>query len=328
MKGLELSRKYYETYGKEMIEKVCPAAKNRIAVGLVGQGSECLGYDDDISADHDYGPSFCMWLLREDYETYGQILAEAYERLPKDFCGVKGRVVSAQGGGRVGVLCIPDFYYSLCGITDVPKTNREWLWLQESRLNMVTNGAVFEDPLGEFTRIREGLLAYFPEDVRKKKIVSRLAFMAQSGQYNYARLMRRREYVGAQIALGDFIKNTCSVVHLLNKTYVPFYKWMHRSLKDCERLPQVYDMLQELCGVDSNASRAAWEETSPKDYKYSLNMKDMRVVWIETICQQVLLELERQGLAVAVEPFLEAHTMEIMEKIQDPFLRSLPIMEG
>ena len=115
MKGLELSEKYYNAFGKEMIEKNFPSLKGRVAAGLVGQGSECLGFDDNISKDHDYGPSFCLWLTREDYQVYGKALAEEYRKLPKDFEGVKGRLDSLHGGGRVGVLCIPDFYYGLLG---------------------------------------------------------------------------------------------------------------------------------------------------------------------------------------------------------------------
>ena len=58
MKGLELAEKYYEAYGRKMIEENFPEIRDQIAAGLVGQGSECLGFDDEISMDHDYGPSF------------------------------------------------------------------------------------------------------------------------------------------------------------------------------------------------------------------------------------------------------------------------------
>ncbi len=92
MKGLELSEKYYNAFGKEMIEKNFPSLKGRVAVGLVGQGSECLGFDDNISKDHDYGPSFCLWLTREDYQVYGKALAEESRKLPKDIERVKGRL--------------------------------------------------------------------------------------------------------------------------------------------------------------------------------------------------------------------------------------------
>lgn len=54
IKGLELSKQYYETYGKPMIAGQFPEYESRIAVGLVGQGSECFGYDDESSRDHDF----------------------------------------------------------------------------------------------------------------------------------------------------------------------------------------------------------------------------------------------------------------------------------
>ena len=64
MKGLELAKNYYLTYGKEMLENEFPTLLPRLAVGLVGQGSECLGYDDDISKDHDFEPCFCIFITK------------------------------------------------------------------------------------------------------------------------------------------------------------------------------------------------------------------------------------------------------------------------
>ena len=66
MKGIELSLKFYEQYGKEMIEGQFAELKGRIAVGLVGHGSECFGFDDEISRDHDFEPGFCLWLTDDD----------------------------------------------------------------------------------------------------------------------------------------------------------------------------------------------------------------------------------------------------------------------
>ena len=62
MKGLELSRKYYEEFGKPMLKEQFPEIEHLIAVGLVGSGSDCYGYDDDISHDHDFEPGFCLFL--------------------------------------------------------------------------------------------------------------------------------------------------------------------------------------------------------------------------------------------------------------------------
>lgn len=326
MKGLELSEKYYLAYGKKMLEEKFPKVAERAAIGLVGQGSECLGFDDEISMDHDYGPSFCIWLTKEDYEKYGKKIAQEYESLPKAFEGVSERIVSAHGKSRVGIHSIPDFYYGLIGCEDTPRSNTEWLRIPESMLCSAVNGKVFLDPLGEFSRIRNELLAFYPEDVRLKKIAARAAVMAQAGQYNYARAMKRGEYVAAQLSLAEFIKSTISMVYLLNKKYTPFYKWMHCGMKELPILSEIGDILNLLIRTKEQAE--AWENTKAQDYLYTLNTKDQRIIIVEAICNLVLQELTSQGLAEGEDNFLENHTMYIMEKIKDPHIRSLQIMEG
>ena len=87
MRGLEEARAFYEEQGAEMIRSRFPGFESRIAVGLAGHGSECFGFDDDISRDHDFSPSFCLWITDEDERRFGFHLFRAYEKLPKEYCG-------------------------------------------------------------------------------------------------------------------------------------------------------------------------------------------------------------------------------------------------
>lgn len=327
MRGLELAEAYYQTYGRKMIAEKFPHLTERTAAGLVGQGSECFGFDDEISKDHDYGPSFCLWLTGEDYAKYGEALQREYDAMPAEFAGERARQVTDQGSGRVGVLSIPDFYYRLLGTERVPETNREWMRLSESNLSTAVNGKVFADPLGEFSAIRNRLLDFYPEDVRLKKIAARAAAMAQSGQYNYARAMKRGENVAAAMAVSEFIKSTISMVYLLNRKYMPFYKWMHRGMKGLPLLSEIGDILNLL--VQTKEQTEAWKDCSAEDYLYTLNTKDQRVIIIEAVCNIILQELAAQGLAENEEEnFLQNHVPSIMGKIQDPYIRSLQILEG
>ena len=65
MKGLELAEKFYYEYGEKMLNDNFSHIKNHIAVGLVGSGSECFGFDDEISRDHDFEPGFCIFIPDE-----------------------------------------------------------------------------------------------------------------------------------------------------------------------------------------------------------------------------------------------------------------------
>ena len=60
MKGLELSKKYYDEYKDILFEEIGDL-KSYLAFGLVGSGSECYGFDDEISKDHDFEPGFCIF---------------------------------------------------------------------------------------------------------------------------------------------------------------------------------------------------------------------------------------------------------------------------
>ena len=308
MKGLETAKQYYEIYGRQMIRGQFPERADQTAAGLVGYGSECLGFDDEISTDHDYGPSFCIWLPRELYQQCGKEMQAAYDALPKEFMGCSARVEEEQGKGRVGVLCLEDFYLEILGTDRVPETEAEWFSLSEASLSTATNGAVFEDPCGKFTRIREGLLSYYPQEVWRKKLAESLARAAQAGQYNYARAMKRGERIAAEIALTEFVKETMQIVYLLNKKYAPFYKWMHRGMKELVVCSEIGDMLALLYQIPDPA--AAWEGVGAGDFLYHLNTDDGRVLVIEAVCNVLVQTLNEMELSGRQDNFLQNHVAE------------------
>jgi len=325
MNGLELSLKYYIEYGLPMIRDKFSDYEERIAVGLVGSGSECYGFDDDLSTDHDFGPSFCLWLEDEDYEKIGAGLSDSYKELPETFMGYK-RIVSAHGMGRTGVFRRGDFYRKFTGKPDAALTLNDWLTIPEHFLAEVTNGKVFRDDLGEFSKNRSLLLNYYPEDVRIKKIAARAAAMAQSGQYNYSRSMRRSEIVAARLSLDEFIRSTISMVYLLNKKYQPFSKWTFRGLESLHILAETRKMIEQL--VFLPVQKDAWSKETDYMWKYRLNMNDRAVYLIEYICELIITELIKQGLTEDHDLFLEHHTASIMSRIKNEKIRDLHVMIG
>ena len=273
--GMELSREYYEAFGRPMIHEKFPEYEDRIATGLAGEGSECFGFDDEHSRDHDFGPAFCMWLDDETAVAVGERLQAEYERLPMWFGGVKTRRDSALSGHRTGVWRISEFYGRFLSAPGVPGDLMEWLRLPESYLAAAVNGQVFTDPSGIFTGIRGELLKGYPEDVRIKKMVARAAVMSQAGQYNYPRCKKRGEEVAAALALGEFMKAGMSMIYLLNRRYAPFYKWMHRGMRDLPVLGETSELFAALAGP----AKAGEKQRT-----------------VEEICAAAAKELKRQGL--------------------------------
>ena len=307
MKGMELARSYYEQYG-DQIRGRFPQYAGRMAFGLVGEGSECYGYDDDISQDHDFGPGFCIWITRDTVKAIGSELQAAYEALPKNFRGYT-RQETAEGAGRVGVLPIDRFYARYTNCIDVPKTNLEWLRIPERFLSIATNGEVFSDPEGEFSRIRAQLQRFYPQDVLRKKIAARAAVMSQSGQYNFPRCMNRGDVNAAYLATGEFVRAASSMLYLLERKYMPFYKWAFRGMQDFGICAPQAAQLQQLIALGNGAETAG-----------------QRQGIIESICTAVAAELNRQGLSNTTDPFLQNHLPQIMGGIQDPEIRSLHVM--
>jgi len=304
---LKISRKYFETFAQPRLKLSFPALYRRLAVGLVGNGSECFGFDDMNSRDHDWGVDFFIWTRDEDKDMT-QILSEWKSQLFKEEPPEFVRS-NSEYGARIGIMTSGEFYAGLTGTPQGPKTIYEWVHAPEENLAMAVNGSVFYDGFGEFTKTRNYILEYYPEDLRLKKIAAKCMILAQTGQYNHGRTARRGDKVTLRIVLSRFTEAAMSLAFLLKKNYKPYYKWSYRSL--CG-LPdpgaQIADILLKLAeagGLDSNS--------------FYLRQK-----LITELCEIFTNELKAQGLSSSNDWFLTTHAQEVQNKIQDNALRALP----
>ncbi len=303
MKGIDLAKAYYEEYGRPMLERDFPEHLNKIAVGLVGHGSECFGFDDEVSRDHDYQAGFCIFIRKEDEKDIGFKLMRAYNNLPKEFKGIALEEKSAYGNKGRGVQIIEDFYRFYTGRDGAPETMGDWLYTPSHYLAQATNGEVFYDGLGEFSRIREEILLGMPEDVRLKKISACSLAMAQTGQYNFPRMLSRGDKATAELCLSRFVEYACEMVHLLNKSYAPYYKWLLRSAES-----------QFILGDKVKLLRNLSEESVFDDEKISL---------AEEFCKAVIDELVSCGLSKYQGDYLEPYAFYVNENVSDSELRNL-----
>ena len=312
MKGLELSRQFYLKYGAPMLHEQFPALEGLLAVGLFGSGSECFGFDDEISQDHDFEPGFCLLLpdealvdRRAEFE-----LERAYAKLPKEFMGFRRSPLNPVGGNRHGVMRTADFFMSKTGTPDGVLSLREWLLLPEQSLAEATNGEIFRDDAGQVSAIRHSL-AYLPEDVRRKKLAGNLLIMGQAGQYNYPRCLSRGETAAAQLAVGEFVQSAIRVIFLLNRRYLPYYKWSFRALRELSLLSSLHQPLEELISTGNAPAEAKGKQAV-----------------MEEICEAVFAELRTQGLSDWDGNEAEAHAYGVNGRIEDGEIRNLHILSA
>ena len=357
--GLKLARAFWTQMGKPMIAAKYPQYAGRIAAGLVGHGSECYGFDDAYSQDHDFGPRFCLWLTDEDYAAIGEQLEADYEALPRKFSvDAQGRVTfeaharsdasgafpsagagspvtpRAQGANRRdGVFRIGDFFESITGYRTAPAQTapHEWLMLQESTLAAATNGEVFADPTGLFSKTRQGF-KNMPDDVRLALISKRLGMIAQAGQYNLPRSLKRGDGAAAWLSIHEFVQATASLVFLVNVPmvvgYMPYYKWQFAALRKLSGsmfalLPNVGEQLETVMRLSSAAcyGGAGFGEGGKGAAPAIEIINDI----VEQIAVDIVKELKREHLTTSGETFLEWQRPYVEDHIasDDPVLKSL-----
>ncbi len=319
--GIDLCRRYYEEYGRPMIAGKFQAYESRIAVGLVGKGSDCFGFDDVLSQDHDFGPRFVMWVTKKVYDEIGEELQEAYDKLPSQFLGID-RIETFHGKDRSGVMIIEEFYKSLLGFdlagmlahnnedTASGKENLDtikcWLSVQEYALAAAVNGEVFRDDEGIFTQYRNLLSAYYPKAVWYRKAAQTCALFSQSGQYNLPRMRRRGQLVAAELAKAECAKQAMKLYYLLNRKYAPHDKWLYRGM------PENAQMTLGEEGMENADVPKLVEKLSllPADKAHEAALTTA----VESLAVIFANELEKLNMVGKCDLYLDVCTKELMTK--------------
>jgi hypothetical protein len=181
---------------------------------------------------------------------------------------------------------------------------RDWLFVPEQSLAEATNGKIFRDDVGIFTEIRQKL-KYMPDDARLKKLAGHLLVMAQSGQYNYSRCIARGETGAAQLAIFEFVKSAMQVIFLLNKRFMPYYKWSFKAMGELERLSHISVSLEYLISSENTESNSR-----------------LKCDMIEDIASLIIEELGSQAITEAICGDLEKHAYSVNDHISDSDIRN------
>ncbi len=297
--GLALCRSYYENFGKPMIHEKFAEYESRIAVGLCGEGSDCLGFDDALSRDHDWGPGFAMWVTPEVFDAIGEELQQAYEALPTEFMGYQRRN-TVYGKNRVGVCTIVDFYERILGkeyctnlTAEFSAENLQWENIPDEALAAVVSGEVFADEEGTFSKIRDVLQQGYPEKILYLKIAEACAKFSQNLQYNLPRVEKRGDVVTGQILLAEGLQEAMKLCYYMAGLYPVHTKWLYSGMQGLIRYTQETKFIAELMICTDEEKRGQM---------------------IEQLGMCLANHLYEQDYVKVREPYLEYHVTELMQK--------------
>ena len=305
--AIESSRRFYEGYVAPMIREQFSEYEDRIAVGIVGEGSDCFGYDDYMSRDHDFGSGVVMWLTDSDMELFGHKLDEAYNNIIKSH---PGNNLTDRLTERRGVMTIRMFYNNILGCDCYDESNNIpeeiWLKMDHNCLATATNGEVFRDDLGAFCAFRDVLLNFYPDRVWKVRIVSELHSFAQSIQVNYARCMSRGDTVAARQCHAEGLRAAMEIFFLMKRVYSPYYKWTYRKLSEIDEEGSYAGLIKEL--AECNLNGDMWDLGYDVTF---LNVSDPIVRISERLASRIADMLIDNNLTNSKVHYLEKYVDEI-----------------
>jgi hypothetical protein len=207
--------------------------------------------------------------------------------------GFKARNTISTGLGRVGVLETQQFYENILGFA-LPNSDKLWHTIPQEFLATATNGEIFKEGSGEFLKIRQSL-AYYPKHIKLQKLAIALGQMAQTGQVNYNRMLKRGDNGSAQLCVNEFVKATIECVYILNEKYVPYYKWQFKGFENLAVLTEIKPLLLDIM---------------------SKSIDDMSLTQnIEKVCELVVNELNAKKLSSSKNTFLENQKNEVLNNI-------------
>ena len=228
MKGLEVTRRYFFEWGLPYLRNQHSQLVDRLAAGMIG-GSDSIGADDEISRDHNWGPGFSVWLMEEDYASFGAALAaDLHRAVPDSFEGHGIDECFGSKAKSIRVRSMDEFFTDeTSGFTQPPSDVLLWnpSHRDESHLYFMKHGQVFHDPLGEFTRRRDGF-CHWPQHALLQRLANASWQLWHYGEYNFGRVAQRGDPLAVLLCKAEFIHHAMRLCFYLEQDFVPYWKWV------------------------------------------------------------------------------------------------------
>lgn len=249
--GIDLSRAYCIEVVAPLIAARLP--RLRFTAGRLGAGSDVLGFDDEISRDHDWGLRLSVLT---PHDAIGPVQAALAAELPESFRGHPTRFAftgETEEHHHVEVDSTAGFLDAHLGFDPRAGISAgDWLSLSGQAVLEVTAGPIFIDRLGELVSARR-LLEWYPDDIWRYVLASGWDRIGQE-----LPLMRRAADVGddmgSRIIAARLSQIVLHLAFMIERRWPPYAKWFGTAF---QRLPGAGDVRTAidaaLCGTNATA---------------------------------------------------------------------------
>lgn len=252
MNGMELCEAFYGECVGPVLQRHFPDLA--YSAGLVGFGSDVLGYDDEVSRDHLWGPRLYVFPGKYSDDLRAEIESALKAELPRTFRGFsvgfgapdeRGVSVMAEGEAEFRPLVwIMPFSAFLMGELGRPDADgispAEWLAFSEHKLLSFTRGKLFRDDLGLAREFQK--LAAYPRDVWLYLLYSDWSAVAEERAF-VKRAAARKDDLGARIVAARIAHRLMHLAFLYERRFAPYSKWFGTAFRELPACPALEPML-------------------------------------------------------------------------------------
>jgi hypothetical protein len=292
---------------------------HRHAAGLLGWGSDVLGYDTERSTDHGWGPRLLVFL--SDRSRVGAVEQLLDAGLPERFAGwpVRYGWDDVTPRHHVTVTTLADWLIDFLGMdATAGMSTLDWLLTPQQRLLGVVAGAVFADDHGHLEEVRTAL-GWYPEQVWRWLLACQWHGLAQQEAF-VARTAEVGDITGSVVVAARLVRNMMRLALLYDRRYAPYGKWLGTAFttgSHPDRLPEhLAAVLAAVTAQDREAALAAsW--TALAHRHNAARLTDPVPVTIGPYHS-------RPAQVLMADRFADALSVTAT----DPFLRALPLIGG